>query len=89
MKTFSIIADDKAVVLGGVSYSGLTFPLDSNIHAVQWYGEYGEIEYKPKFNADTKTITKAPNEIITKFTRFNPAIDAWYQADAAAKQGGV
>jgi hypothetical protein len=42
-----------------------------NIHAVQWYDTWGEIEFKPK---DGKYF---PNERITHFGKFQSYADQW------------
>lgn len=77
MNVFTIINEDKFVSVDGVGYSSIDFELDPSIHAVQWYGNYGEIEYSPVFDEKTKTITKPPNEIITDYSLFQSALDAW------------
>ena len=77
-----IVADDSRVVVDAVAYDGLDMSqLDSAIHAIQWNGEYGEIEYKPVF-ANGK-ITKAPNQIVMSIDAYQWAIDAWNVQKAA------
>lgn len=54
---------------------------DANIHAIQWYGEDGEIEYKGR--------PKPPNAVITDAAILQPYLDALdaelaAQAEAAA-----
>jgi len=71
----AIIADDQSVYVNGVGYNNLTFSIDSSIHAVQWYGTAGIIEYKEIFDGDK--FTKAPNESFTDFSPFQSALDAW------------
>tara|TARA_R110002153_G_scaffold267531_1_gene431696 strand:+ start:233 stop:529 length:297 start_codon:yes stop_codon:yes gene_type:complete len=77
-----IVADDSRVVVDAVAYDGLDMSqLDSAIHAIQWNGEYGEIEYKPVFaNGE---ITKAPNQIVMSIDAYQWAIDAWNVQKAA------
>jgi hypothetical protein len=41
---------------------------DASIHAIQWYGEDGEIEYEGR--------PKPPNKTITDPTILNPYLDA-------------
>ena len=75
-----IVADDARVVIDALAYDGLDMSqLDSAIHAVQWNGEYGEVEYKPVF-ANGK-ITKVANQIITSIDAYQWAIDAWNVAN--------
>lgn len=79
---FVIVADDARVVIDAVAYDGLDMSqLDPAIHAVQWNGEYGEVEYKTVFaNGE---ITKAVNQIITSIDAYQWAVDAWNAAKAA------
>lgn len=42
----TIVPDDNCVIADGDALSGLTLPASPNIHAIQWYGTYGIIEYK-------------------------------------------
>ncbi len=81
-----IVADDARVVIDAMAYDDLDMSqLDPSIHAVQWYGEYGEVEYKTVFaNGE---ITKAQNQIITSINSYQWAIDAWNVAAAAKLEG--
>lgn len=76
------------VMKDGQGYGGLDgSALDPTIHAVQWYGESGEIEYK-----DPTTGSMTGNEEITDISPFQFAVDAWQaaydaeQAEIAAAQ---
>lgn len=72
----TIVADDQAVGIDGEFISPLEMPqLDASIHAVQWYGEYGEIEFKTVFA--NGALTKPQNQIIADITPFQFAVDAW------------
>jgi hypothetical protein len=66
----TVIVDDKFVSVDSVGF--YKFDLEqlqqSNIHAIQWDGEQGEIEYK----GDT------PNETITSLDSFQWVVDAWH-----------
>jgi hypothetical protein len=75
---FTIIPDDKTVIIDGLGYSDLKFTIDADIHAVQWYGEIGEIEYKSELTANG--VTKPNNLIINKYSAFRSALDAWETA---------
>jgi hypothetical protein len=80
----TIVADDKKVGVDGVFFDDIELPqLDPMIHAVQWYGEYGEIEYKPRL--ENGAIVKPANLLITSITPFQFAIDAWIVFDAQEK----
>jgi hypothetical protein len=44
----TVIRDDGLVAVDGLAYQGIDVSsLDENIHAIQWSGENGEVEYKP------------------------------------------
>lgn len=86
----TIVADDGAVGVDGEFISGLDLSsLDPTIHAVQWYGEYGEVEYKATF-ADG-VISKPGNETITDVAPYQFVVDAWSiaKAEADAKEEAV
>lgn len=77
-----IIADDARVGIDAFNYDGLDMSqLDPSIHAVQWYGEYGEVEFKTKF--ENGQAVKPQNQIITDVTPYQWAVDAWNAAKAA------
>ena len=72
----TIIADDRNVGVDGEFYLDIDLTgLDPTIHAVQWYGEYGEVEYKPRF--ENGAIVKPANLLITDVTQYQFAVDAW------------
>lgn len=71
-----IVADDKRVCVDGLCFDGLDVSsLDASIHAVQWNGQWGEIEYKSVFQDGQ--ITKPQNQVITNVTPYQWAVDAW------------
>ena len=79
----TIVADDSAVGVDGEFFSELALPqLDPTIHAVQWYGEYGEVEYKTVFA--NGTLTKPSNQTITDVSPFQFAVDAWNDAKSTS-----
>lgn len=78
----TIIADDKRVGVDELFFEPIELPqLDSTIHAVQWYGEYGEIEYKTRF--ENGALVRPANLFITDVTPYQFAVDAWNTAKAA------
>lgn len=78
----TIIADDACIYIDDISYHGLDLSeLDPLIHAVQWYGEYGEIEYKSSFV--NGVIEKPANKYITDISNFGWAIDLFNAAKTA------
>lgn len=79
----TIVADDQCVGIDGEFFTFLGLAqLDSTIHAVQWYGEYGEVEYKTRF--ENGAIVKPANVLITDVTPYQFAVDAWNATKAAA-----
>ena len=71
MNRFTIIPEDQYVSIDGVGFSPVIFSIDAHIHAVQWYGESGEVEYKGH---------KKPNKIFTDYTEFQSVLDAYQEA---------
>lgn len=81
----SIIADDKAVCINGVCYGGLDLNLlPTNIHAVQWYETFGEIEFKSVL--ENNQIIKPQNEVITDITPFMFVEPLWQAAKATYEE---
>lgn len=75
----TIVAEDGAVGVDGEFFLELDLSaLDPNIHAVQWYGEYGEVEFKTRFGKGT--FVKLANEAITDVAPYQFAVDAWQAA---------
>lgn len=76
MKRFTLIADDRTVYVDGdprVLDADAVIP--ENIHAIQWYGTWGEIEFKPDDRGN-----KPENE---RF--FDPArFQEWFDGHVAA-----
>ena len=73
----TIIVDDNIVIFQGqaesVDCSGL---ISQDIHAVQWYDTWGEIE----FATDFQTGTRKPSAKISDFSSFQPYVEAWENA---------
>lgn len=69
-----IVPIDKLVVIDGVARGSLDYTIDASIHAVQWYGSYGEVEYITTIDG------KPANQRITSLNAFQSAIDAWNAA---------
>lgn len=68
----TIIPADKVVIVDGEARSPLEFELDQTIHAVQWYGAEGEVEFISDFGGG-----KPSNQKITDLSAFQSALDAW------------
>jgi len=67
----TIVPEDSVVYIDGVCKHGIDLSFMSDIHAVQWYDTWGEIE-----RVDPETRVPS-NERITSIEQFQPAIDAW------------
>ena len=68
----TIIADDGKVGVGGVFRAVDLSTLDPDIHAVQWDGVVGHIEFKDR----------RPEQRIADISAFQSCIDAWTSAAA-------
>lgn len=75
----TIVADDKRVGVNNEFIDPIELTqLDQTIHAVQWYGEYGEVEYKTRI--ENGKLVKPENLLITDMSPFQFAVDAWTNA---------
>lgn len=80
-----IIAEDKTVGIDNEFYSDVDLTgIDPSIHAVQWYGSYGEIEYKTKY--EKGSLVKPANLFIDDISAYKFAIDAWNQTKIEVRQ---
>ena len=55
-----------------------------DIHAVQWYDDHGEVEFKSEYLPDEKREHREPNQHITDFTPYQPYVDAWIEQEKIA-----
>ena len=69
----SIIPSDGIVVLDGVAKKGLDLNFMSDVHAVQWFDTWGDVE---RIDANRQHT----NEHITSIAPYQAAIDAWHAA---------
>jgi hypothetical protein len=84
MMRVTIIPVDGFVSVDGEGYSELDLSfMASDIHALQWYDTDGEIERQ-----DSRGRITA-NEEITDLTPYQPALDAWQVAKAAAEEAAA
>lgn len=80
-RRISIIPDDGIVAVNGMSVTGLDLSfLPNDIHAIQWYGERGEVEFKTDIYGYKKM-----NEKIDSFKPFEKAVDLFGQVQAAVQ----
>lgn len=79
----TIVVDDNVVLVDGIPMPVDCQPLvQDNIHAVQWYGDYGEVEFKSFFDKTAKQVAREPNEFIEDFSAFQPYVDLWKEEKA-------
>lgn len=75
----TIIADDKRVGVNGEFFEPVDLSrLDPAIHAVQWYGNFGEVEYKQQLQ--NGALVKPANAVITSIAPYQFAVDVWKAA---------
>lgn len=79
----TIIPADGAVYKDNYSYSGLDLSFaPTDVHALQWYDTYGEVEFKRKFVDDQ--IVHPQNQIITALPDWaTQAVVKWDEAETA------
>lgn len=71
----SVVRPDGVVVVDGEGIKGVNLDqLDADIHAIQWFGDEGEIE-----RVDTRGRIIS-NEEISSFVPYQWIIDAWQSA---------
>lgn len=73
----TIIPEDSAVIIDGLRLLIDCSSLDQTIHAVQWEGICGHIEYVVAGDGEKPT-----NTVIKNVAQFQPIIDAWAAAKA-------
>jgi hypothetical protein len=75
----TIIVEDAAVYVAGQALKVDVSSIDADIHAVQWYDTFGEVEYK------TINGNRKPNLKITDLSPFLHHVDNWNVALTAKK----
>lgn len=81
----TIIPSDGAVYKNGVAYVGLDLSsAPTSVHALQWYGTEGEIEFNGRPKPQNELITSLPAWAITASTKWDEAKVAQETAIAAA-----
>jgi hypothetical protein len=68
----TIIADDGVVIVNGKPLPVDLSQLDASIHAVQWTGATGWVEFKPDENGDRQLNAK-----FTDLAPYQQFVDAW------------
>jgi hypothetical protein len=88
-----IVPVDGAVYVDGVSYSDLDLSfVPADVHALQWYDTYGELEFKRSFvdgqlvHPANQMLTELPSWADTAKTVWDAAKVAQEEARVAAEQ---
>lgn len=76
---FTLIVPDGTMAIDGVGHQINVSSAPSGLHAVQWYGTWGEEEWSD----DRGRIVR--NQEITKTSSYQWAIDAWNVAEQEAQ----
>jgi hypothetical protein len=76
----TIVADDKLVIVDGRALKIDLTGLDSRIHAVQWDGAKGEIEYR----AHDEDGNRQHNSKIRDISPYQLFVERWHAAKAVA-----
>lgn len=77
----SVINADKSIGIDGEFYSGLSFDLPSSVHAIQWYGTWGELEYSSVLQNNKPH--RPENTVIHSFDEYSSLIAVWTSAKTA------
>lgn len=67
----TIIPDDSLVTVDGRTFTSINMAGFENIHAVQWYGDRGEVEFKAVGGV------RPANALITSLDPFNGLVQQW------------
>ena len=78
MTTHTIIKDDLSVTIDAEAATIATMDLAANVHAIQWYGSTGEVEY----NDDTPNLSNMDDYAVI-IAAAQAVIDAQAVTDAA------
>lgn len=82
----AIIREDNAVNVDGVRYAVDCSTLPADVHAVQWNGVSGEVEYSLVGCDHCGGRSKKPNEFIKDFSPYDGYVHAWAAAKIAAEE---
>jgi hypothetical protein len=86
----SIVIDDNVVLVDGAAETVDCSALAAEgKRAVQWRNTAGHVEFASVVDPDTLTVNRAPNEVITDFSPYQPYVDAWQIEHDKPDQGPV
>lgn len=80
----TIVKDDNAVIVDGERHTVDCSTLPADFHALQWSGFAGEVEYSAMRCDHCGVRSKKGNAIISDLAPYQPYVDAWHVAKAAA-----
>lgn len=73
----TIIRDDSTVAVDGVTHAVDLAGMPADVHAVQWYGQAGEVEHSVTVCDHCGARSKKPNQVISDFAPYAGYLDAW------------
>jgi hypothetical protein len=74
----TIVVDDNIVLVDGKARTVDCSPLvKDGTHAVQWHDVVGEVEFRTGIDAETKAMTRQPNQTITDFSPYQSYVEQW------------
>src|SRR5690242_16531323 len=76
----TIIRETNTVAVGGVAFEVDCSALPADVHAIQWDGESGEVEYSTTRCPHCSARSKKGNAVFTDFSEYQPYVTAWEQA---------
>lgn len=79
----TIVREDNAVIVDGVRFTVDCSSLPVDVHAVQWDGAAGEVEYSVTRCDHCGARQKKGNEFIRDASPYQTYVDAWKLAKAA------
>ena len=80
----TIVKDDNFVIIDGEGHPVDCSTLPADVHALQWDGASGEVEYRATECGHCSVRSKKPNERVTDLSPYQPYVDAWRAAKAKA-----
>jgi hypothetical protein len=76
----TIIPSDNFVLVDGVARTVDCSAIPANVHAVQWNGTSGEVEYKTLTCDHCGVRSRKANDAITSIEPYQKIVDAWHAA---------
>lgn len=83
---FTIIRETNTVAVDSLAFAVDCSALPVDVHAIQWDGTFGEIEYAAKRCDHCGARSKQANATIRDMSPYQTYLDAWILAKAEADQ---